>query len=202
MSQPKRKPRPPGFDFTAHMRPVCEDMVGRLGELEHIDVSRVAMSFCQIRKPVTHGIFASLTPLRFAGGALETVRRGRRWRIPRLVDASGREMFYILNFYLPRFLNLSFRAKIVTVLHELWHISPQFDGDLRRFGGRCYAHSGSQKRYDAQVERLAAHWLALRPPASLWQFLENDFQQLAQLHGRILGQRVHTPKLIPVEEPE
>lgn len=187
-----------GFDFTLHIGRVCEDMVTRLAELRHIDLSRVAVSFCQTRKAVSHGMYASLTPLRFDGGATETTRRGRRWRIGRLADASGREMLYILNFYLPRFLDLPFHAKVDTVVHELWHIGPCFDGDLRRFNGRCYAHGGSQKRYDAHVDRLAAKWLSLGPPASLYDFLEHDFRSLLRRHGRIFGRRVRTPRLTPV----
>jgi len=187
-----------GFDFTLHARCLCEDMVHRLPELHHIDPSRVAVSFCQTRKRDVHGLYASLTPLRFAGGSTETVRRGRKWGIQRLVDASGREMLYILNFYLPRFMDLGFNEKLTTVLHELWHIGPRFDGDLRRFRGRCYAHSGSQKRYDALAGRLAARWLSLRPPESIFDFLRHDFPGLVRRYRRIFGQRVRTPRLLPL----
>jgi predicted metallopeptidase len=174
-------------------------MVARLDALKHIDLTRVAFSFCQTRRAVSHGMYASLTPLRFAGGALETVRRGRRWRIPRLVDRDGREMLYILNFYLPRFLNLPLEAKLATIVHELWHIGPRFDGDLRRFGGRCYAHSGSQNRYDAHVAALAKRWLTLGPPEPLYDFLRDDYQELVRRYGRIYGQRFRAPRLVPVE---
>ena len=187
-----------GFDFTLHIGRVCEDMATRLAELRHVDLSRVAVSFCQTRKAVAHGMYASLTPLRFDGGATETVRRGRRWRFDRLADGSGREMPYFLNFYLPRFVDLPFHTKLDTVVHELWHIGPRFDGDLRRFNGRCYAHGGSQRRYDAHVDRLAAKWLSLGPPPSLYEFLEHDFRGLVRRHGRIFGRRVRTPRLTPV----
>jgi predicted metallopeptidase len=185
-----------GFDFTLHMRRLCDDMARRLPELQHVDLGRVSVSFCQTRKRVAHGLYASMTPLRFAGGASETVRRGRKWGIQRVVDASGREMLYILNFYLPRFMNLGFREKLNTVLHELWHIGPRFDGDLRRFRGRCYAHSGSQKRYDALVERLAAKWLALGPPEPLYEFLRDDFSGMVARYRRVFGRRVRAPKLL------
>jgi predicted metallopeptidase len=187
-----------GFDFTLHVRRLCDDMVRRLPELHHVDLARVAMNFCQTRKRVTYGHYASLTPLRFAGGSMETVRRGRKWGIQRVVDASGREMLYILSVYLPRFMNLAFREKVATVLHELWHISPRFDGDLRRFGGRCYAHSGSQKRYDALMDRLAAKWLSLNPPEEVYDFLRVDMAGLVARHGRIFGQRYRAPKLVPL----
>jgi predicted metallopeptidase len=187
-----------GFDFTQHVRRLCEDMVQRLPELRHIDAGYVAFSFCQTRKPVTHGMYASLTPLRFADGRTETVRRGRRYGIQRLCDESGREMLYLLNFYLPRYLNLGLREKLVTTIHELWHIGPRFDGDLRRFGGRCYAHSGSQKRYEARVERLTDHWLALDPPPALYEFLRDDFATLIRRHGAVIGRKIPAPRLIPL----
>jgi len=188
-----------GFDFNLHVRRLCDDMVHRLTDLRHLDLSRVAISFSQTRKAVDHGLYASLTPMRFAGGSRETIRHGRRWTVQRLVDPSGREMLYLLSFYLPRFLNQTFRHKLTTVLHELWHVSPRFDGDLRRFGGRCYAHTGSQKQYDAQVERLADHWLALDPPAAVYEFLRHDFQELVRRHGKVYGTKIPTPKLIPLD---
>ena len=179
-----------GFDFTLRVRRLCEDMVGRLSELRHIDLGRVAMSFSQMRKPVAHGLYASLTPLRFAQGSTETIRRGRKWGIQRVVDASGREMLYILTVYLPRFMDLAFREKLATVIHELWHISPRFDGDVRRFRGRCYAHSGSKQQYDALMDGLLTKWLALEPPAAVYEFLRLDMAGLLARHGRIFGQRV------------
>ena len=187
-----------GFDFTHHVHRLCEDMVQRVPELRHIDSRFVAFSFCQTRKAVSHGMYASLTPLRFAGGRTETVRRGRRYGIQRLCDESGREMLYLLNFYLPRYLNLGLREKLVTTIHELWHISPRFDGDLRRFGGRCYAHSGSQKRYEAQVQRLTDRWLALGPPPALYEFLRDDFATLSRRYGAIIGRKIPAPRLIPL----
>lgn len=102
-----------GFDFTRGIRLLCGDMAERVGALRHIDMQRVAVSFCQTRKPTPHGVFATLTPLRFAGGGTETVRRGRRWTIQRVRDSQGREMLYLLSFYLPRFLDLPFREKLV-----------------------------------------------------------------------------------------
>ena len=143
---------------------LCDDMVARLDQLRHVDMSRVAVSFSQTRRAGSQGMFASLTPLRFAGGRMHTFRRKRRWGIQRLYDPDGREMLYILTFYLPRFLDLPLREKLTTVLHELWHIGPKFDGDVRRLGGRCFAHGSSQKQYDAHVEALLDRWLSLGPP--------------------------------------
>jgi len=192
-------PDPAGLDFTARIRPLVADMAQRVPDLRHIDHRRVAISFSQTRRACRHGMYASLTPLRFAGGELHTLRRGRRWGIQRLYDAAGVEMLYILTFYLPRFLDLQLREKLATVIHELWHVGPAFDGDLRRHGGRCYAHGSSKRDYDAEVNRLTDDWLSLGPPPAIYDFLHYDFRQLLQRHGRIYGTKIPTPKLVPLD---
>ena len=199
--QPLRRPKTPrqGFNFTLHVRRLSEDMTRRLPQLGHVDLARVAISFSQTRSAAGHGTYASLTPMRFAGGQLYTVRRGRKWTVQRLYDASGREMLYILRFYLPRFLDLALREKLATLVHELWHVSPRFDGDLRRHRGRCYAHGSSQKHYDAVVGRLVDRWLAQGPPEELYGFLRHTFAELVARHGRVYGKKIPTPKLIPAE---
>ena len=200
MAVPRRAAtQPMGFDFTHHMRRLCDDMVHRVADLRHIDMDRVAVSFSQTRKAARHGMYASLTPLRFAGGKMHTFRRGRRWGVQRLYCPEGREMLYILSFYLPRFLELDFHEKLTTVVHELWHISPQFDGDLRRFAGRCYAHGSSREGYDAQVERLTAEWLDLNPPQEIHAFLKSNSRELSAQYGSIHGIKIRAPKLIPIE---
>jgi predicted metallopeptidase len=190
-----------GFDFTLHIRRLAGDIVARLPELAHIDLARVGIRFCQARKPVRHGLWASLTPLRFHSGALTMKRRGHTWTIQRVHDEHGREMLYLLSFYLPRFMNLPPREKLATVIHELWHISPHFDGDLRRHPGRCYAHTHSQSSYDRQMHALAERWLALNPPGELHSFFEDDFAQLQRRHGTIFGTKIPTPKLVRLTAP-
>jgi predicted metallopeptidase len=187
-----------GFDFTHHIARVCTDMAARLDDLRHIDMSLVAVSFRQTRKRMRGGLYASLTPLRFTGGQTESVRRGRNWRIQRVV-LDGREMLYLLNFYLPRFLDLPLPEKLTTIAHELLHVGPRFDGDLRRFGGRCYAHTHSHAEFDAQAAKLAQRWLALGPDNDLYAFLRLDFMKLQAVHGRIYGRRIAAPKLIPTQ---
>lgn len=189
------------FDFTLHVRRVCEDMVCRLPDLSHINMGRVAVCFCQTRKAVTHGIFASLTPLRFKDGAATTLRRGQLHTIQRARNSLGLEMLYILSFYLPRFQNLCLREKLITVLHELWHISPQFDGDIRRHAGRYHVHTHSQAQFDEEMGLLADRWLAAGPPTALWDFLQHDFSQLAARHRGIVGLKIRRPRIVPVSGP-
>ena len=186
-----------GFDFTTAMTHLCRDVCDRLEVFQHINMDRVAVTFAQARASGLHGIQAKLTPLRFEGGTLVSMLRGRHWTVQR-VYVGKQEMLYLLTFYLPRFQDNTFREKMITVLHELYHISPLFDGDIRRFTGRYHAHSGSQKEYDRLMDRYVEEYLQLAPPRELFRFLEEDFKTLVRRHGRILGRKIPTPKLIPV----
>ncbi len=188
------------INFCAVMRELCNDLCTRLpDEYGHIRMDQVAIAFAQARRRVPHGLQAKLTPMRFADGALVERRFGRNWTIRRLFDGD-REILYILTFYLPRFLDHPPLEKLVTVLHELYHISPRFDGDIRRFNGRYHVHSHSQKEYDRLMEVHARRYLAMRSALRFRDFLEKTFHELEREYGRVYGVKVPIPKLIPVGE--
>ncbi|MGL6196952.1 MAG: hypothetical protein ACRC2T_19235 [Thermoguttaceae bacterium] len=160
-------------------------------------MSRVAVSFSQTKNSSAYGVFASLTPLKFEGGEEFTTRRGRTWRIQSLVREDGTNYLYILYVSVPRFMALSLSQKLETIVHELFHIGPNFDGDLRRFTGRCYAHGSSRKKYDLIVKSLLKEWLDMNPPPELWSFLQFDHRELQEKYGTVGGLKVPPPKLIP-----
>lgn len=189
-----------GFNITARIGAICADMVQRTPELQHIDVTRIVFSFAQTRKAVPYGRQASLTPLRFEGGSRWRWLQGRRVAVQRLLMPDGREALYLLTVYLPRFMNLNFHEKLVTLFHELWHIHPDFNGDIRRHAGRCYAHSHSRDQYDAAMRQLADRWLAAPPPEPLYDFLRLDFNELQRRNGPIIGTRTRRPRLVPAPE--
>ena len=188
-----------GFDFSTAMSRLCEDISQRLTDFQHIRMNRVAVTFAQARRRVSYGLQAKLTPMRFEDGSLTTHRNGRTWTVQRLYR-DDREMLYILTFYLPRFLDHSFREKMITILHELYHISPSFDGDYRRLQGHYHVHSHSQKGYDRQMEVYVDRYLALNPPRPLLAFLKKRFRRLEAEHGRVVGLQIPIPKLIPLQE--
>ncbi len=189
-----------GLDFTEKMRRICESMTSRVAALQHIRMDRVAVGFTQTRSASQYGCYATLTPLRFENGSLTTKRNGRLYTVQRVLDPQGEEYLYILRFYVPRFLNSDFRYKLTTTVHELLHISEKFDGDIRRFEGRCYAHSSSQKDYDAYAEQLASFWLATNPPEELYSFLHLNFEELQKKYGNLYGKQYAAPKLIRVRK--
>ena len=110
----------------------------------------------------------------------------------------GREILYLVTFCLPRFLNQYFDDKFITLFHELYHISPAFDGDLRRHPGRCGIHTHSKRLYDEHMADLARRYLSNGAEPSLHAFLRLNFAQLQQRHGSVVGVMVPRPKLVPV----
>jgi predicted metallopeptidase len=179
---------------------LCADIARRMPAFRHLRMEQVAVTFAQARRSVSYGLQAKLTPMRFQGGTLTTVRHGKKWTVQRLFDGEGREMLYILTFYLPRFQNHPFREKLVTVFHELYHIGPKFDGDLRRFGGRYHVHSHSQTEYDRLCEEFTDEYMARRPPERVVGFLHSRFAALERRHGAVVGLKVPIPKLIPLTD--
>ncbi|MCH2213180.1 MAG: hypothetical protein MK110_17885 [Fuerstiella sp.] len=186
------------FDICTALRRLCEDICQVHPVFRHIDMSRVAVTYAQTRSPVEWGIQAKLTPMRFEGGAMTCTRDGRRWGAQRLYQ-DGEEMLYILTFYLPRFLNLPFNEKLVTVFHELYHISSAFDGDIRRFSGSCYIHSSSQAGYDRQMAAYAKEYLAELPRDRFPEYLRHDFAGLKRSFGTVVGLRLAVPRLIDLD---
>jgi predicted metallopeptidase len=185
------------FDFAVQVSALCADIAARCPDLGHIDVSRLLFGVTQARNGHTHGLQARVTPLRFRNGQLTRRRRGTLYQVQRFfVDA--REILYLVTFCLPRFLDQDFDDKFVTLFHELYHINPHFDGDLRRHEGRYSIHSHSQKEYDGQMAQLAREYLASKADPALHAFLRLNFAQLKHRHGGVIGVVVPRPKIIPI----
>jgi hypothetical protein len=187
------------FDFSGHVRRLCADVVRRCPELAHIDVSRLLFGMTQARSGRVHGLQARVTPLRFRHGQLTRRRRDGAYQVQRYF-VGQREMLYLVTFCLPRFLDQDFDDKFITLFHELYHISPHFEGDLRRHEGRYALHSHSKRDYDLHMAHLARAYLASNPDRALHDFLRLNFAQLRHRHGSVHGVVVPRPRLIPIAD--
>jgi hypothetical protein len=188
------------FDFCGHVERLCADIVRRCDVLRHVDLSRLLVAVTQARTGRAHGLQARVTPLRFHAGRLTRQRRGVWYQVQRYF-VGPREILYLMTFCLPRFLNQGFDDKFITLFHELYHIGPDFDGDLRRHNGRYAIHSHSQRHYDAHMAHLARAYLADGADPGLHAFLRLNFAQLLRRHGSVVGVVVPRPKVIPIPAP-
>ncbi|MEY4393663.1 MAG: hypothetical protein RL595_912 [Planctomycetota bacterium] len=188
------------FDFSKSMLDLIVDISNVSPHFYHLDPQKILVTIIRARNQQRHGLQARVTPMRFEGGNLQCRRRNRLYEVQRyFVD--GREIFYIVTFCLPRFQNQSLEGKLVTVFHELFHISPFFDGDLRRHPGRCSWHSSDKKEYDAQMLVFAREYLATTQNPKLHDFLRLDFSQLIARHQGLNGLFVPVPRLLPLRQP-
>ena len=193
LTGPAEKP----FDFCGHVRRLLVDIVARSPELGHVDVSKILLGVTRARNKRAHGLQARVTPLRFAHGSLIRRRHGATYQVQRYF-LDDQEFLYLMTFCLPRFLDQDFTDKFITLFHELYHLHPSCNGDLRRHVGRCQLHSHSQRAYDRHMADLARAYLATRPDPDLHAFLRLDFAQLQKRHGSIAGILVPRPRIIPV----
>ena len=190
------------LNLTAELERLIADICRQVTEFSHIDPERVMVCVATTRGGGVHGTYAKIHPLRFAGGTQSTkVRRGRRTLTCTMPTVSHRgvEMLYVVYFLVPRFLDLPFREKLITVFHELFHVSPAFDGDIRRFPGKNYAHGSSTKRYNAYMAQLADAYLGQLEDRSLVAFLDGDMAALRERFQAIVGRRFAAPKIVTSE---
>ena len=189
-------PRDQPFDFSMAIARLTEDIAKRSPYFAHLQTSRILIGYVQARTGEQHGLQARVTPLRFAGGDLVRLRRGMPYQVQRYFEGE-REFLYLMTFCLPRYLERDFDDKITTLFHELYHIGPRFDGDLRRHEGRCHLHTHSKVGYDRTMAAYANEYLKQHPDPALLGFLRMDFAQLKQRHGKVVAALVPRPRLVP-----
>ncbi|HEY3789930.1 MAG TPA: hypothetical protein VGL71_13810 [Urbifossiella sp.] len=182
------------------MRRLCNDIARRCPALHHIRMSQVLLSFTPSRNRNRFGLQARVTPLRFRAGGLVRRYSAVEYQVQRFF-VNDVEMLYLLAFCLPRFFNQPFEEKLSTVFHELFHMNPAFDGDLRRHPGRCTLHSQSKDRYESHMSQLAVEYLANHDRPEILEFLRFNYRELWMRHGGIHGVVVPRPKLLPVGRP-
>ncbi|MBJ6749095.1 putative metallopeptidase [Geomonas anaerohicana] len=185
------------LNLTGELERLIYDITLRSPELHHIIPEKLLVCVSSGRDS-RGGSLAKIHPLRFAGGERSVKsRRGRRSVLCTMpsITHRGEEMLYVIYFLVPRFLELSFREKLITIFHELYHISPACDGDIRRFPGRNYAHGSSTMAYNLLMGQLVDRYLAEIPDRSALDFLEGNLAALRSRHSAIVARRLQAPRI-------
>ncbi|BCG45631.1 hypothetical protein GEOBRER4_n0391 [Citrifermentans bremense] len=185
------------LNLTGELERLIRDITARIPQLQHVMPDRLLVCVSTGRT-TRGGSLAKIHPLRFAGGERSVkARRGRRSVLCTMptIKHQGEEMLYVIYFLVPRFLELPQREKLITIFHELYHISPACDGDIRRFPGRNYAHGSSTKSYNLLMGKLVDAYLEMIPEHSALDFLEGDLASLRSRHKAIVGRRLQAPRI-------
>jgi hypothetical protein len=185
------------LNLTAELERLIADIAAQVEEFHHIDPRRLMVCVNSSRNSL-HGTFAKIHPLRFHGGELtRVVKKGRSHFacIMPEVSHNGIDMLYVIYFTLPRFMDRPLQEKLVTIFHELYHISPAFDGDIRRFPGRNFAHGSSAKKYNLLMAALVEKYLLLPASSERVAFLDVDMDGLHQRYRAVVGRKLAMPRL-------
>ncbi|MBE7491644.1 MAG: hypothetical protein HS108_07820 [Planctomycetes bacterium] len=157
----------------------------RVEKLSHLRPAQILHGITQARNRSRYGVYAECHGLRFKDGRREHVAGRYAWVWPE-VRVRGQEILYYITYFLPRFLDQPPQQRLNTLLHELWHISPRFDGDLRRFSGRNEFHG---PRFDHDVDALCAE-AASQIDLERFPFLRWNFEELTARYGTVVGTRL------------
>lgn len=158
---------------------------------------RMLVSVGTSRSQGKFGIWAHVTPLRYIGGKL--YRKGIRYGVPgkyfyelKGVDLTAEDSpLYLITVMMPRFFQLTFAERLETLVHELYHIHPDFRGDLRRFPRPHVHHGPTPKQYDEQVRRYCAEALSTNPALKSHPVLSSGPESFLKLKKR----RISSPTL-------
>jgi hypothetical protein len=105
---------------------------------------------------------------------------------------------YLIYFYHPRFFNLSPSEKLKVIFHELYHISPDFNGDIRRLAAHKASHGASRERFDDFFEHDLTKFYAYIEKTPYMKFLEMNARALRLSFEKIKGRRMKMPKPVVV----
>lgn len=188
-----------GFDFTGSMALLVKDIVRTHSYFSHIKPDNIFIAISPSNGSKS-GVVAKLRPMRFEGGSRTHTIRGTEYLAPE-VNINGNNILYVIYFLLPRYLNYGkLENKLATVLHELHHISPLFNGDIRRFDGKNYAHGNSREKYDELVEVYSSEYINSTAHPELSDFLKYKYPDLRQRYGAISGDMIRLPRSRPANK--
>lgn len=193
----KRRP----YNLTDDVGLLVHLLCKRVERLSHVQPGRILHGVSQARNRSKYGIFAQCHGLRFKHGRREfKTRDGYAWQWP-VIRVGGMEILYYITYFLPRFLDQPPRERLHTLVHELYHINPDFNGDLRRFPGRNEYHGNRYADFDGVVDSILEE---CREHIDLdrFPFLAFGFDELVARYGGVVGNRLKKfqPRKVRLED--
>ncbi len=192
-------PEPEGdeINLSKKLTAIIELIVRFSPTLNHIDISRVLVCIGSNRHGRAGGIYGKLVPLKFENGSGVLNHRGSLYGIPE-ISHNNRPLLYIIYFYMPLFFDLPWSEKLRVMFHELYHISPHFNGDIRRMGKFKKAHGHSKKYYDSLYREELKDFLDHIGASADIDFLKMDTKGLYKRFKKVTGIRMKKPRPVAV----
>ncbi len=162
---PKRRRRP---NLGKVIKAVIRDAARSLPEFAHVDVDRILVVAGEARRASR----ATVRPLSFQDSGDRVSKKGKLAKP--IVRIRGRRVLYVIVFRPMFFLRSTPEERIETILHELWHIAPSFDGTLDPSRRHAKLPPGA---FGAQFRPIVRRYLAM-VPAELREALSRDGEVL------------------------
>jgi len=207
------------INYTERLTALMQDIVRRVPSLSFIDPSDVLL-FARSGRSNAEGAFATCHCLTLPASepgyyfwrdrATHQITRRSEWFVTKspVVRIGGREIKYMISFALPRFCDQSLDrsrkeryypgaepwiAKLDTVIHELYHIDPEFKG-IRRIerGDGTYSANCHGQRFFEEVAEMVHLYLESKPSPEVFDFLRDDFTALERRYGGVVGTSFRT----------
>ncbi len=160
----------------------------------HFDINKILIAGSKNKPNGRRATFSKVVPLCFEGGSRRTRYNGEEYLLPKMT-LDNHEILYIMYFYFPSFFDLSAREKINIIFHELHHISPQFNGDIRRHGKRKYIHGHSGKKYNESFQDEANKFYQYIMTTKFSAFLEMNTREMNKIFKKIKMKKFKKPKI-------
>jgi hypothetical protein len=207
------------INYTDSLTSLMQDVVSRVPTLSFINMADVLV-FARFGRSDAEGAFATCHSLGLPPSEpgyyfwrdrkTGRVTRRSEWFITKspVVTIGTRQMKYLMSFALPRFCDQSldrsrkgrfyaraepWMAKLDTVVHELYHIDPDYLGirRLEREDG-TYSANCHTARFFEQVAEMVRVYLDSRPDPAVYDFLRHDFKALENRCGGVVGTSFRT----------
>ena len=155
-------------DFNRAVRRLLWHVAKTMPEFSHLEPSRILVVAGEARR-ASH---ATVKPLAFEKG----IRTDALGRYKPLVKVDGKRMRYCVTLRPLFFRSSSAHERVATVLHELFHISPAFDGTL----DSSRRHSTMGKRFEVKFRPLERRLWRSLPPEILAPFAHDGDVRVLQ----------------------
>ena len=184
------------LNLTDMLSLLLNEMIIRTEEFSRFDINRILLCCSTNKKPDGGGIYGKLVPLRFENGSEIVSHQGRYYTIPKL-RVGNQEILYLMYFYIPKFFNLPAKEKVNVMFHELYHINPAFNGDIRRMGSVKKAHGHSKKSFEEKYIEYAEEFYRYVKDTPYYSFLNMSSRDHMNHFKKIQFRRMKSIK--PVE---
>ena len=182
------------LDLSQFLKELIYIISSRYQSFSHIQTDNILVTMATNRKNSRRSMtFGKCVPLKFEEGRSTKTYRGRKIAIPTVI-IDEINILYLIVFYKPKFFDLPLEQKIKVIFHELYHVSPQFNGDIRRFGKRKAAHGASREKYDSLFQEEMNDFIHFIKQTKYAKILNLNYKQIHKKFGSVKYLRMKIPK--------